>query len=214
MKKFITVVVIIVLLILLVGVFTLNQPIAFTELQDPIKADQKPIQTITPERKPIKLSFSKSYYSLSPLYEYKIEGRVLSKKRYGGSWDAKLSPYDLVLGWGQLADKNANKHIKFDQWGRFYFYKFGSSSYLSLDEINRHSSNNHIIPANVNLKKALKKIKKNDMVVLEGVLVSISGYHKNKSVHWNTSTSRDDKGNGACEIIYLKQIRINNKIYR
>jgi hypothetical protein len=76
-----------------------------------------------------------------------------------------------------------------------------------------HSSNNHIIPDNENIHRAIKSINKKDEVILEGWLVNLKGVYRGKNVFWNTSLSRNDTGNGSCELFYLLKVRINNKVY-
>jgi len=58
------------------------------------------------------------------------------------------------------------------------------------------------------------KVKKKDIVQLEGHLVNVLGRDKKKRFSsWNTITTRTDEGNGACEIIYVTCLRINHKEY-
>ncbi len=58
------------------------------------------------------------------------------------------------------------------------------------------------------------KVKKSDLVRIEGFLVNVTGVDaKNRVINWKTSTTREDTGNGACEIIYVSKLRLNNNIY-
>ena len=75
-------------------------------------------------------------------------------------------------------------------------------------------SNNHIFPANDTLKWVIKKIKKGDRVKIEGYLIQINIYKDGKEFYTiNSSSSRKDNCGGACESIYVKKIRVNNRIY-
>ena len=76
-----------------------------------------------------------------------------------------------------------------------------------------HSANNHIIPANENIHRAVKMIKKKMRLFLEGYLVNLKGTYKGREVSWNTSLSRTDTGNGSCELFYVSKVRIDTKIY-
>ena len=70
-----------------------------------------------------------------------------------------------------------------------------------------------MIPATSNLRKTLYSLKKNTIVEIEGFLVDVQGEYKRRKVYWNTSLTRTDTGNGSCEIIYVKKIKIGYKTY-
>ena len=106
------------------------------------------------------------------------------------------------------------KFIKYSQMMRFYIYKCTWDCPLTQDYISQHSANNHLIPANPNILKVFKKIKKGDLIQLWGFLVNIEGAYKGRDVNWRSSTTREDTGNGACELLYVEKVRLKNKIYR
>ncbi len=153
-------------------------------------------------------------FQIHPLYKYILSGRVLSKKRYTRGWNSKLSKYDLAIGWGDMAKLEILKKIKIKQILRFFTYRYNYDFPLTPEYINTHSSNNHIIAASKNIEKVLWLLKKKDIVRISGFLVNITGKYKERNVVWKTSTERDDSGDGACEIIYVTEIQINEKIYR
>ena len=89
--------------------------------------------------------------------------------------------------------------------------------YWELGFVSSHISHTHLIPANANVMGALLKIKKNDIVKLDGYLVDI--YTDKSETVAKTSMSRTDtdptsRGSGACEDMYVKQVQIGNKIYK
>lgn len=165
------------------------------------------------DAKTITIKLAKGNIFISPIASFQISAKVLSKKKYFRNWDGKISPYDLALGWGGLTDTKLKKMIKYSQWGRFYFYKYKQDSPFNSDYISQHSSNCHIIPANKNLRKALKYIKKNQYVKLDGFLVNVNGSYKNYPLSWHSSVTRTDTGDGACEIIYITKITTPKKVF-
>jgi hypothetical protein len=179
----------------------------------PIAVELDPDQQEQPGLSKITQDISRGNLYIQPVAEYKISGRILAKKKYGSTWTAKLAPYDLAIGWGKLAEPEIIEKIKFSQWGRFYFFKHNYGLPFQDDYIIEHSSNNHIIPANQNLKKLLFHLKENELIEMEGYLVNVSGRIKNDSVSWRTSLKRDDTGNGSCEIFYVQKIKYDNKVY-
>ena len=73
--------------------------------------------------------------------------------------------------------------------------------------VNTCSSNNHLIPANDVIKREIKKIKRGDYVEIKGYLVDINGSNSGDgSFYWNSSKSREDTGDGSCEVIYVTDI--------
>ena len=76
-----------------------------------------------------------------------------------------------------------------------------------IDGVARQCSNNHLIPADTRVKKAIKKIKKGDHIRITGYLVYIDGKKSDGTTFfWNSSTTRDDDGDGACEVIYVTDV--------
>ena len=72
-------------------------------------------------------------------------------------------------------------------------------------------------PANANVMGALLKVKKNDIVKIDGYLVDIyngKGKTLGKSSLSRTDTDATSRGYGACEEMYAKQVQIGNKIYK
>ena len=68
-----------------------------------------------------------------------------------------------------------------------------------------------------NVMRALSSVKTGDTVKLDGYLVDI--YTDKTKLVAKTSLSRTDtdptsRGSGACEVMYVKQVQIGNKIYR
>lgn len=148
-------------------------------------------------------------YKIIKKAEYKIEALVVSKKEYRYGNEAKFSPVDTALAWGELSQKEIVSKVKFSQSNRWYFYEYKEFP-LGKEYIATHSSNHHLVPSNKNLKKAVKKIKKGDKIIIKGYLISIIG----ENYTWNSSLSRNDTGNGACEIVYIESLVINNREYK
>ena len=75
------------------------------------------------------------------------------------------------------------------------------------------------MPANRNVMAALLKIRNWDKIEIEGELIDMqftskSGYIQN----YRTSMSRTDsdwgdRGNGSCETVYVKKVKIGKFIY-
>jgi hypothetical protein len=138
---------------------------------------------------------------------------VVSKETYSSDWDGEVSPIDLAIAWGKLAEPENNRYITYSQGNRWYHYQRRKGSPVDQSYVISHSSNNHIIPANGNIDRAIKTIKRKDRVSLKGFLVNLKGTYKGQTVTWNTSLSRTDMDNGSCELFYVSHVRIETKVF-
>ncbi len=66
-----------------------------------------------------------------------------------------------------------------------------------------HSGNMHMIPANPGVKADLDDVGEGDLVRFSGYLVDASGPN---GFTWKTSLSRDDTGDGSCELFYVERV--------
>ena len=151
---------------------------------------------------------------INPMAKYSISARILAKKRYVRGWESEVSPWDIVFGWGDAANLLYTKNLDIRQTVRWYSYKISTDIPMEPQYIVSHTSNNHIVPANDNIRKAILFLKEFDIVHLEGYLVNITGKRGNKYVSWISSLSREDTGNGACEIFYVEKVKIGEKVYK
>jgi hypothetical protein len=180
---------------------------------DEMDTSQDPIQMPFKADEPMTVKVKNGYFMITPVAEYKISGVVVGKGTYSSDWAGEISPVDLAIAWGKLADPGANRYITYTQGYRWYFYQCKSEGPFDHSYVISHSSNNHIIPANENIRRAVKTVKKKHQVVLEGFLVNLKGTYKEQPVTWNTSLSRTDIGNGSCELFYVSKVRIGTKVY-
>ena len=144
-------------------------------------------------------------YNISELAQFDIKAKVLAKKNYRLGREADLSPTDLALGWGNMSDERILGQIKISQSGRFYFWRVDSFP-IPRNEIETSSANMHLIPANESVKSTIKKIRQGDLVEISGSLVNVIS--NNGDWRWSSSLTRNDTGNGACELIWVKSLRI------
>lgn len=142
--------------------------------------------------------------TLHPLATFSVTARVLSRENYHVDAESDLSPTDLALGWGRMSDSAVLQHISIAQGGRFYYW---SARELPIPqrEIETHSANMHIIPANALVAYELKRVHAGDVVSFDGLLVEAD---KPGGWHWRSSMTRDDTGAGACEVVYVEDFSI------
>lgn len=141
---------------------------------------------------------------IKPLAAFDITARVILKKRYWFGRATDLSPVDLVLGWGPMSDGAILKHFEFDQTDRFYYW---STRHLVVprDVVQSHTANMHMIPANPGIEKELTSLRRGNIVRIKGYLVEASSPD---GWRWRSSLTREDTGNGACEVIWVESIQV------
>lgn len=148
--------------------------------------------------------FELDEFRLVPRARFEIEARVLGKEPYWIGREARLSPYDLALGWGHMSDEDVLQEFSISQSRRFYWW---SSRTLPIPRraVIRQSANMHIIPADDAVHDELGRIREGHVIHARGYLVDITA---RDGWRWRTSTTRDDTGAGSCEILWAEEISI------
>ena len=180
---------------------------------DKIDTSQDPIQKSCTSDEPIVRECKSGRFTIIPVAEYRMSGVVVGRESYSSDWDGELSPIDLAIAWGKLTEPEIGRYITYSQGSRWYHYQWREGMPVDPSYIVSHSSNNHVIPANENIRRAVKTIRRKDRVVLKGFLVNLNGTVKGRAVTWNTSLSRTDSGGGSCELFYVSRVRIETKVY-
>jgi len=143
-------------------------------------------------------------YSITPLAHFDVEARVLSTMRYSFDREAQLAPVDLALGWGPMSDNQVLEDLKISQLARFYRWE-GRELPLEPEQIIANSANMHMVPADAAVRRTLLRVRRNDVVTFSGWLVSI---HGDDGWTWNSSMSRTDTGDGACELVWVDSLEV------
>jgi hypothetical protein len=140
-----------------------------------------------------------------PVAQYQAMARVLGTEHYFLPSDANdVAPYDIALGWEEMSDSKLINRLRISQMERFYFYSYKDSS-IRKSTISLNSANVHIVPANDAILKKVAGLHPGDIVSLKGYLADVEFSDGEK---WKTSVSLGDEGAGACEILWLADIKI------
>ncbi len=180
---------------------------------DMIDVFSEPVQTTVDDDTPFQRTIKNGEVTITPIAQYAISGVVVGTKKYSSGWESEICPIDVAIIWGELTKPHVRATMKYSQSNRWVYYQWSSECTIDQGYIESHCSNNHCIPANEKIKKALFQIKKEDQLRLEGNLVQIKGTKKGSEIWWNSSTVRTDSLNGACEIIVVTRVRINEKVF-
>jgi len=141
-------------------------------------------------------------YIISPLADFEISARVLSRKNYWLGRETDLSPVDFALGWGRMSDPAVLESISIKQSNRWYYWQTPEYP-IPRYEIESNSANMHIIPANDDIKDRLSDVDEGDNIFIKGKLVRVDA---KDGWNWVSSLSRHDVGDKACELVYVTDI--------
>jgi hypothetical protein len=166
-------------------------------------AKEEPVQLpLLPNQR----SFQQGHYQVIPLARYQMKARVLSRENYYMGREADLSPVDLALGWGQMSDGAVISKIEISQSNRWYYWQTQEAP-IPLEMIAVQSANTHMIPANSTVKNQLEALHAGHVVFLSGFLVEVKA---SDGWQWRSSLSREDTGDGACEVMWVEQVVIEH----
>ncbi len=186
----------------------------------------KPVINIAPMQNkiklpPIHLDFKDFNYEIIPDYSYEIYGLIVEQYKSTNILDVhhKKDPVntrDLCLVWGENITNGSYKKVKYSHGEFTCFYRWNKP--LNPPFNSTSFSNNHLIPANIEVAKKINKPNIGDQVRVKGYLASYKVYSKagKEITGRGTSITREDSGNGACEVIYVTEIEVlksSNRIY-
>jgi hypothetical protein len=144
-------------------------------------------------------------YRILPLATFSIRARVLFKERYWMGRESNLSPLDLTVGWGLMSDQAVLDQYRISRGYRRFWWQLRNGGAAAVKtEVITHSANIHIIPASDDLARSLAGLHPGNIVEMGGMLVEADGRDGWK---WRSSLTRDDTGDGACELMWVEWMR-------
>jgi hypothetical protein len=146
-------------------------------------------------------------FMITALADYDISAVVLSREEYSSGNESELSPVDLALGWGRMSDPFVYEKLDISQGHRWYKWQPDGVMPIPRREIEQCSANVHILPADDVVREALDEVYKGSVVHMSGYLVKAT---MNDGWHWSSSTTRNDTGDGACEVFWVESLTVEN----
>ena len=140
-------------------------------------------------------------YELKTLAQFALNARALSIERYTLGRESDLSPVDAAFGWGRMSDPEVIERLTISQSNRWYHWRYEGDPPIPPPEIAVSNANMHLIPADAAVARTLQKIRRGQIVRLGGYLVEVRA---KDGWRWRSSLSRDDAGQGSCEVILVQ----------
>ena len=145
-------------------------------------------------------------WEFTPIYNYDITAYVFGTSYKFASKLKDVAAADIGLLWGENAVKKLYKDVKLRVMMDHYYVRWKSGGYFNMQD----AANTHTLSCDNEAFKKIKSIKSGDQVRLKGYLVNVKlskelgETNPRKIMKWDSSITRTDKREGACEIIYIK----------
>lgn len=176
---------------------------------EPVRWRAEPVQSET-DRAPFAHRAGRRELTLHPRAELDVAAVVAGTERYRFDDLAPLAPLDAVLTWGELPEPRLADRVRYDQMARFYLWSTRSRD-IDLRYVETHSANFHLLPANPNVRRAVLALDEGDEARLRGLLVDV---REEGGRTWKTSLTRNDTGAGACEVLWVEELQIEDRVFR
>jgi hypothetical protein len=174
-------------------------------LQNPIQSDVGVPGLFETTRKKVD-------YVVTPLFSYELWGLIVSSHDASSfidishkQWNDFLNTKDVCVIWGRNVETGVYKRMRFRNRDFTCYYRYPDREAAELFTENC-LSNNHLLPDGPLVAAAVKKARKGDQVRVKGWLASYGV--KGAPYQRKSSTVRNDRGNGACEVVYVTEFEI------
>jgi hypothetical protein len=173
---------------------------------------QDPVQTKGDVPAPFEVTRKGITYTVTRLFSYELWGMIVSYHHSASfidishkQWKDYLNTKDICVIWGRNVETGVYERMSFKNRDFTCFYSFPDRETGELFSENC-LSNNHLLPADPLVADAVLKARKGDQVRFKGWLVSYG--IKGSPYSRGSSTVRNDRGNGACEVVYVTEFEV------
>jgi hypothetical protein len=194
-------------LLVIIGFWQRNDLITTTEFHSGLSSAPRQAPVVA---QPLHTRYEGIEYVVEPIYAYELYGLVVSYRYHGGNSpihrlsNDHLNMMDLCVVWSDTAFSPQLRLIQF--WsGQFTCNWQWSNQQLAKVVHPNQISNNHLLSTDPQMRKRVKKIRVGDQIRLVGLLATYRNQFGNTR---GTSVTREDRGNGACETVWVQDIEI------
>lgn len=173
---------------------------------------QAPVQTGDGVPEPFEVERKGFTYAVKPLFSYELWGMIVSYHHSASfidlshkQWNDYLNTKDICVIWGRNVETGVYERMRFRNRDFTCYYRYPDRETGELFTENC-LSNNHILPSDPLVAEAVLKARKGDQIHFKGWLVSYG--IKGAPYSRGSSTVRNDRGNGACEVVYVTEFEI------
>jgi hypothetical protein len=193
-----------------VSFFTQNRLPGPGAILEPLR--QEPVQTADGLPEPFEATRKNVTYTVTPLAAYELWGLVVSYHHSASfidishkQWNDFLNTKDVCVIWGKNVETGVYKRMTFRNRDFTCYFRYPDRETGELFA-ERCLSNNHLLPGDPLVADTVLRARKGDQIHLKGWLVSYGV--KGTPYARRSSLSRTDRGNGACEVVYVDEFEI------
>ncbi len=175
-----------------------------------------PIQTET-NREEFYYDYRDSKLHVIPLADYELWGLVVTKnditKWYNVYSDKdQANMLDICVVWGENISSGVYNKVKFKSGEWTCYVKGGNTSYEDSKKFKGTKlSNNHLLSDDREVQKVINSIEIGDQIHIKGSLVAYGEEGSARQYYRSSSLVRTDTRNGACEVLFVDDIKILKK---
>ena len=173
---------------------------------------QEPAQTDADLPGPFDVARKGVTYTVSPMFNYELWGMIVSYHHSNSftdisheAWKDYINIKDICVLWGKNLETAIYTRMKFKNRDFTCFYTYPDQETGQIFNENC-LSNNHLLPADAVAAATIMNARKGDQIHFKGWLVSYG--IKDSAYRRVSSTTRYDRGNGACEIVFINEFEI------
>ncbi len=168
----------------------------------------EPQQTESAKR-PFEVNWDGVDYMVSPEFRYDLVGMVVSYRHHDNNSrmhrlaDDHLNMLDVCVVWG---DNTKTAQLdKLDFWNGIFTCNVKTRDMAAWQSFDMQQlSNNHLLSNDDTIRDRVRDIRIGDQIRVQGYLAS----YESPGGLRGTSTTRTDKGDGACETIFVERFEI------
>jgi hypothetical protein len=167
----------------------------------------EPIQTPS-QAEPFEFSYRGEAYKVTPVANYELWGLVVTHNDISGFTDIthdknSVDIKDLCVIWGQNLNSNDYRDVKYSSGDFTCYWSYHRYVDFHFDKI----ANNHLLSDSATVRARIRQAEIGDQIHFKGMLVNYSPVSNPNWVR-NTSTTRKDTGNHACEVVFVEDFDI------
>ncbi len=173
---------------------------------------EDPVQTEADVPPPFEVERKGVLYLVTPVLGYDIRGLVVSEHDSRAftdmaheRWKDNLNVKDVCLVWGRNVTTGVIKKMKFRNRDFTCYYSYPDAATGALFTENG-LSNNHLLAGDDNMARKVRSVRRGDQIRVRGWLASYE--RPGTPFRRGTSTTREDRGNGACETVYVTEFEV------
>ena len=141
---------------------------------------------------------------LKPVVKFEGKVRILSKKLYLFDNRKKISPVDLLIGWGDMSDERNIDFINFHLEDRYFRMDFVKPP-ITKEEMFAQMDLLHIIPSDEELLKKSRGLRSGNIVNIEGLFVDVES---GDTYNWSTELYNNDNTRLENIVLWVTKLEV------